>query len=41
MARRNWEIILENRNLKQFATKSFDFHLGFVGQSSCLLLFLT
>ncbi len=40
MAWRNWEIILENKNLKQFATKNLDFHLGFVAQSSCLLLFL-
>jgi hypothetical protein len=26
----NWEIILENKNLKQFATRSLDFHLDFV-----------
>jgi hypothetical protein len=37
----NWEITFENKNLEQFATKSLDFHLGFVAQSSCLLLFLT
>ncbi len=35
------EITLENRNLEQFATRSFDFHLGFIAQSSCLLLLPT
>jgi hypothetical protein len=35
------EITLENRNLEQFATRSLDFHLGFIAQSSCLLLLPT
>jgi len=36
-----WEIILENINLEQFATRSFDIHLDFVVESFCLLLLLT
>ncbi len=38
---RNQEITLENINLKQFVTRSLDFHLGFVAQSFCLFLLLT
>ncbi len=41
MAWGKWEIILENRNLKQFAIKNLDFYLSFVAQSFCLLLLLT
>jgi len=41
MAYGNWEITLENRNLKLFATRSLDFHLGFLAQNSYLLLLLT
>jgi len=38
---KEFEITLENKNLEQYATKSLDFHLCFVAQSSCLLLLLT
>jgi hypothetical protein len=40
MAWRNWEIAFENINSEWFVTKSLDFHLGFLAQSSCLLLLL-
>jgi hypothetical protein len=35
------KLLLKNKILKHLATRSLDFHLGFVPQRFCLLLLLT